>query len=99
VTSPTIDPARESRRQAYLEALYARSGRTCMTYTGLFQERQRELLAQDMVAVLAEPPTDEQLCQTFRTGYYAEPNRQGPVAQAAGLRAVLHRFGAQRSAA
>jgi hypothetical protein len=52
VTSPTIDPARESRRQAYLEALYARSGRTCMTYTGLMQQRLRDLVEADMDALL-----------------------------------------------
>lgn len=52
MTSPTIDPARESRRQAYLEALYARSGRTCMTYTGLMQQRLRDLVEADMDALL-----------------------------------------------
>ena len=48
-------------------------------------------------AALAQPepqgPTDEELCETYRTAYYAEPNRQGPHCQAAGLRAVLARWG------
>ena len=48
------DPILETRRQAYLETLYQRSGRTCSTYTGLYQQRQRELIEQDMAAALAE---------------------------------------------
>ena len=38
-------------------------------------------------------PTDEELCETYRTAYYAEENRQGPHCMAAGLRAVLARWG------
>ncbi len=48
----TIDPAREQRRQDYLEALYERSGRTCSTYTGLYQERLRRLVERDMQELL-----------------------------------------------
>jgi hypothetical protein len=43
-----IDPIREQLRDDYLQWLYARSGRTCGTYTGLFRERQAELLDADM---------------------------------------------------
>jgi hypothetical protein len=38
-------------------------------------------------------PTDEELCKTYRVGYYAEKNRQGPHCMTAGLRAVLARWG------
>ena len=38
-------------------------------------------------------PTDKQLCETYLEGYYANENRQGPDAQAAGLRAVIKRWG------
>ena len=38
-------------------------------------------------------PTDEELCETYRTAYYAEKNRQGPHCMAAGLRAVLAHWG------
>ena len=48
----TIDPACEQRRQAYLDALYELSGRTCGTYTGLFQERLTELVENDMQQLL-----------------------------------------------
>ena len=50
-----VDPTTEARRQAYLEALYDRSGRTCSTYTGLFHQRQQELLARDMAELLNDP--------------------------------------------
>lgn len=50
-----VDPTTEARRQAYLEALYQRSGRTCCTYTGLFQQRQQELLERDMAEVINAP--------------------------------------------
>lgn len=43
-----IDPRLESRRQAYLEHLYERSGRTCCTYTGLYQEHVSALVERDM---------------------------------------------------
>ena len=50
-----VDPNTEARRQAYLEALYRRSGRSCSTYTGLFQQRQQELLERDMAELLNAP--------------------------------------------
>lgn len=40
-----------------------------------------------------ESPTDKQLQETFLEAYYKNKNRQGPDAQAAGLRAVLERWG------
>jgi hypothetical protein len=42
------NPKVEQRRQDYLEWLYQRSGRTCGTYTGLYQERLKELVERDM---------------------------------------------------
>lgn len=48
----TIDSLHEQRRQTYLEHLYAQSGRTNGLYTGLFQQRQRQLVEQDMEAAL-----------------------------------------------
>lgn len=50
-----IDPFEENRRAAYLDWLYQRSGRTCNTYTGLFAERIRELVAIDMTVNLPGP--------------------------------------------
>ena len=50
-----VDPNTEARRQAYLEALYRRSGRSCSTYTGLFQQRQQELMERDMTELLNAP--------------------------------------------
>jgi hypothetical protein len=50
-----IDPIAEQRRQDYLDWLYDRAGRTCCTYTGLYQQRQQELLAMDMAAVAPHP--------------------------------------------
>lgn len=47
-----IDPQLEQRRQTYLDHLYAISGRTDGTYTGLFRQRQQLLLERDMEAVL-----------------------------------------------
>ena len=47
-----VDPNTEARRQAYIEALYRRSGRTCSTYSGLLQQRQQELLERDMAQLL-----------------------------------------------
>jgi hypothetical protein len=38
-------------------------------------------------------PSDFELCKVYREAYYAHPIRQGPYAQAAGLRAVLARYG------
>lgn len=51
-TPMTIDHRTEQRRQTYLEHLYASSGRTNGLYTGLFQQRQRQLVEQDMEATL-----------------------------------------------
>lgn len=42
------DPRTEQRRQDYLDWLYQQSGRTCGTYTGLYQERITWLVEQDM---------------------------------------------------
>jgi hypothetical protein len=42
---------------------------------------------------MSQHPTDTELCETYLSGYYAEKNRQGPVCMAAGLRAVLARWG------
>lgn len=42
------DPKTEQRRQDYLDWLYQQSGRTCGTYTGLYQERLAWLVKQDM---------------------------------------------------
>jgi hypothetical protein len=53
-------------------------------------------LRQGTAPALAEQPvapTDEELCETYRTAYYSEKNRQGPHCMAAGLRAVLARWG------
>jgi hypothetical protein len=48
---------------------------------------------------LAQPepqgPTDKELCEFYRSAYYACENRQGPTAQAYALRAVLERWGCQ----
>jgi hypothetical protein len=38
-------------------------------------------------------PGDKELGETYLAGYYAEKNRQGPDCQAAGLRAVLAKWG------
>jgi len=53
------------------------------------------LLDRAQAALAEQPvgPTDEELCETYRTAYYAEKNRQGPHCMAAGLRAVLARWG------
>lgn len=53
----TIDHRVEQRRQNYLDYLYTRSGRTNGLYTGLFQQRLRELVEQDMEAALDAPLT------------------------------------------
>jgi hypothetical protein len=45
-------------------------------------------------ASLGPEPTDKELCETYVAAYYAAKNRQGPAAQAAGLRAVLQKWGA-----
>ncbi len=40
-------------------------------------------------------PTDQELCEYYTQVYYKSVDRQGPVAQAAALRAVLERWGKQ----
>jgi hypothetical protein len=45
--SRIIDFRIESLRQAYLDWLYERSGRHCSTYSGLYMQRQQELVDQD----------------------------------------------------
>ena len=42
------DPQTEQRRQDYLDWLYEQSGRSCGTYTGLYQERVAWLVERDM---------------------------------------------------
>jgi hypothetical protein len=49
-----INPITEQRRQDYLDALYTKSGRTCNTYTGLYQQRITELVERDMDELLGE---------------------------------------------
>jgi hypothetical protein len=44
----------EQRRDDYLQWLYQQSGRTCGTYTGLYQERLKELVDQDMRKALGD---------------------------------------------
>ena len=48
-----INPAIEARRQAYIERLYDRAGRSCGTYSGLLLEHIKHLLAEDMEKVLS----------------------------------------------
>ena len=54
MAEPRIDPAWEARRQAYIERLYERAGRSCGTYSGLLLEHINHLLQQDMAKVLEE---------------------------------------------
>ena len=54
MTEHHIDPAREARRQAYIERLYERAGRSCGTYSGLLLEHINHLLEQDMAQVLGD---------------------------------------------
>jgi hypothetical protein len=53
----TTNPITEQRRQDYLDALYERSGRTCSTYAGLYQERLAQLVERDMDELLGEKNT------------------------------------------
>lgn len=50
-----IDPTTENSRQAYLDALYVRSGRTNGLYTGLYQLRLEELIEADKKHLLQRP--------------------------------------------
>jgi hypothetical protein len=47
-TKTMINHQIEQRRQDYLDWLYEQSGRTCGTYTGLYQERLAWLVERDM---------------------------------------------------
>jgi hypothetical protein len=49
-----INHKTEQRRDDYLQWLYEQSGRTCSTYTGLYQERLKELVNQDMQKALGD---------------------------------------------
>ena len=42
------DPTTEQRRDDYMQWLYQQSGRTCSTFTGLYQERIAQLIERDM---------------------------------------------------
>lgn len=42
----------EQRRDDYLQWLYQQSGRSCGTYTGLYQQRIDELIKRDMEEAL-----------------------------------------------
>lgn len=42
------DPTIEQRRDDYMQWLYAKSGRKCSTFTGLYQQRIAELIERDM---------------------------------------------------
>lgn len=48
----TVNHIEETKRMLYLEYLYQHSGRTCSTYTGLYQERIQALIEADMKAAL-----------------------------------------------
>ena len=47
-----INPKTEQRRDDYLQWLYHQSGRTCSTYTGLYQQRIAQLIKRDMAEAL-----------------------------------------------
>jgi hypothetical protein len=53
--SRTLDFQTENRRQAYMEWLYQRSGRRCCTYTGLYLQRQIELVDADFERFCSQP--------------------------------------------
>jgi len=57
-------------------------------------EQDRKCLAAALRAAADQVvPADKELSETYLAGYYAEKNRQGPHCQAAGLRAVLAKWG------
>lgn len=60
---PEIDWRTENRRHQYLEWLYARSGRTCSTYSGLYQQRTQELLAEDFATFHNTPAGRQHLSE------------------------------------
>jgi hypothetical protein len=49
-----INHKTEQRRDDYLQWLYEQSGRTCCTYTGLYQQRIADLIQRDMAEVLGD---------------------------------------------
>jgi hypothetical protein len=49
-----IDHKIEQRRDDYMQWLYEQSGRTCGTYTGLYQERIDKLIKRDMAEALGD---------------------------------------------
>jgi hypothetical protein len=76
-------------------ALCAELTEKLQEHTSLYEGHESELVARARAALAEQPvaPTDEELCETYRTAYYAEKNRQGPHCMAAGLRAVVARWG------
>ena len=52
MTERRIDPVVETRRQAYIERLYERSGRSCSTYSGLLLQHIQHLIEEDMIREL-----------------------------------------------
>mgnify|MGYP006279030715 FL=1 len=56
-----VDPVVEQRRQEYLEWLYQRAGRNDQLYTGLFQQRQQELLEIDIATMAPSTPLSERV--------------------------------------
>ena len=49
-----IDHKIEQRRDDYMQWLYEQSGRTCRTYTGLYQQRIADLIQHDMAEALGD---------------------------------------------
>ncbi len=73
----------------FARAVLARYGRPAIEPDGPAVPDGRE------PASVVPEPTDKELCKTYVAAYYAAKDRQGPVAQAAGLRAVLNKWGVQ----
>ena len=48
----TVDHVQENRKARYLDWLYDQSGRTSEVYTGLYQDRIKTLIEQDMMEAL-----------------------------------------------
>ena len=49
-----INHKTEQRRDDYMQWLYEQSGRTCCTYTGLYQQRIADLIRRDMAEALGD---------------------------------------------
>jgi hypothetical protein len=49
-----INHKTEQRRDDYLQWLYEQSGRTCCTYTGLYQQRIADLIRRDMAEAFGD---------------------------------------------